>query len=88
MHNDTLNRFINLELNSSVRLLFNETLQEKNLSPEIKIREFNLNMFNVIFDFEKNTVYLEDALSDSVEDSTEIPMPDFFSICDLISPNK
>lgn len=78
-----MEQFIAQELNANVRSVLNGALEERARSDNVLIREFEFNCFDVVLDFERRVVKLQDALSSGVESSTELPMSDFISACGL-----
>lgn len=72
-----MEQFIAQELNASVRSVLNGALDERARSDDVLLREFEFNCFDVVLDFERGVVRLQDALSSGVESSTELPLPDF-----------
>lgn len=80
---DLMEQFIAQELSGSVRSVLNAALGERAGSDNVLIREFEFNCFDVVFDFERGLVRLQDALSSGVESSTELPLSDFVFACGL-----
>lgn len=80
-----MEQFIAQELNASVRSVLNGALDERAGSDDVLLREFDFNCFDVVLDFERGVVRLQDALSSGVESSTELPLPDFIFACGLHS---
>ncbi|MFG0582764.1 hypothetical protein ACF8C1_05905 [Pseudomonas sp. zjy_9] len=78
-----MEQFIAQELNANVRSVLNGAFDERARSDNVLIREFEFNCFDVVLDFERGVVKLQDALSSGVESSTELPMSDFISACGL-----
>lgn len=78
-----MEQFIAQELNASVRSVLNGALGERAASDNVLIREFEFNCFDVILDFERGVVRLQDALSSGIESSTELLLSDFISACGL-----
>lgn len=78
-----MEQFIAQELNANVRSVLNGALEERARSDKVLIREFEFNCFDVVLDFERGVVKLQDALSSGVESSTELPMSYFISACGL-----
>jgi len=78
-----MEQFIAQELNASVRSVLNGALEERARSGDVLLREFEFNCFDVVLDFERGVVRLQDALSSGVESSTELPLSDFIFACGL-----
>ena len=78
-----MEQFIKQELNGTVRSVLNEALGERKRSDDVLTREFEFNCFDVVLDFERGVVKLQDALSSGVESSAELPMSEFISACGL-----
>jgi len=78
-----MEKFIAQELNASVRFVLNEALDERAHSDSVLIREFEFNCFDVVLDFERGVVKLQDVLSSGFESSTEFPLSEFISVCGL-----
>ena len=78
-----MEQFIAQELNANVRSVLNGAFDERARSNNVLIREFEFNCFDVVLDFERGVVKLQDALSSGVESYTELPMSDFISACGL-----
>ncbi|PYB72720.1 hypothetical protein [Pseudomonas soli] len=78
-----MEQFIAQELNASVRSVLNGAIAERAGSDNVLIREFEFNCFDVILDFERGVVRLQDALSSGVENYTELLLSDFISACGL-----
>lgn len=83
MTNDLVQRFVEQELNSSVRSTLGAALQERAESKNVLTRYFEFNCFDVSLDFENGVVTLQDVLSSGADSSVEIPISNFISICKL-----
>ncbi|MNT97658.1 hypothetical protein D3C72_2400290 [compost metagenome] len=66
-----------------MRSVLNGALDERARSDDVLLREFEFNCFDVVLDFERGVVRLQDALSSGVESCTELPLPDFIFACGL-----
>lgn len=78
-----MEQFIAQELDASVRSVLNGAIAERAGSDNVLIREFEFNCFDVVLDFEKGVVRLQDALSSGDESYIELLLSDFISACGL-----
>lgn len=76
-------QFVAQELNADVRYVLNGALDERARSDNVLVRGFEFNCFDVVLDFERGVVNLQDSLSSGDESATELPMSDFISACGL-----
>lgn len=76
-------QFINQELDDKVRFALEGALRERALSDSVVFRELNFNCFDVVFDFKKGVVILQDVLSVESDSFIEVSISEFISICDL-----
>jgi len=58
-----ISRFLSEEATPHVRKLLSESIAEAATDPKIERREFNLNAFDVEFDFKEERVVIADVLS-------------------------
>lgn len=78
-------RFIIQELDDNIRSVLKYALDERANSKCVLLREFEFNCFDVIFNFEKNIVTLQDVLSSGEDSTFDMHVPDFISACGLSS---
>lgn len=78
-----IDRFLEQELNSKVRSVLKDALDERARSESVLFRGFEFNCFDVSFDFQKGIVILQDALSAGDGSSVDIPISEFVSACGL-----
>ncbi len=78
-----IERFIDQELDDSIRSILKDAFDERMRSESVLLSEFEFNCFDVALDFEKDIVMLQDVLSAGGSSSLDIPMCDFISACGL-----
>lgn len=78
-----MERFIIQELDDSIRSVLKYALDERANSKSVLLRDFEFNCFDVILNFEKSIVTLQDVLSSGEDSTFDMPMPDFISACGL-----
>lgn len=82
MRQDLFERFLNEELDSYTLELFRVAIQEaKLLRGAVCAREFNLNLFDVVIDFEMEVVKIQDVLLPPMDEGVVLPLDDFISLC-------
>ncbi|MGW7775509.1 hypothetical protein ACTWM0_21505 [Pseudomonas machongensis] len=78
-----MKQFIAQELDANVRSVLNGAIAERASSDNVLIREFEFNCFDVVLDFERGVVRLQDTLSSGDESYIELLLSDFISACGL-----
>jgi hypothetical protein len=78
-----IERFVDQELDDSVRSILKDAFDERMRSEGVLLREFEFNCFDVALDFEKGIVTLHDVLSAGGSSSLDLAMSDFISTCGL-----
>lgn len=78
-----IERFIDQELDDSVRSILKGAFDERMRSANVLLREFEFNCFDVSLDFEKGIVTLQDVLSSGESNFCDMPIRDFISACGL-----
>jgi hypothetical protein len=78
-----IERFVDQELDDSVRSILKNAFDERMCSEGVLFREFEFNCFSVSMDFEKGIVTLQDVLSAGENSFLDIPIRDFISACGL-----
>ncbi len=78
-----IERFVNQELDDSVRSILKSAFEERICSERVLLREFEFNCFDISMDFEKGIVTLQDALSAGENSFLDMPIREFISACGL-----
>ena len=78
-----IERFIDQELDDSVRSILNEAFDERMRSKNVMFRHFEFNCFDVSLNFEEGIVTLQDIFSSGGSNCLDIPIRDFISACGL-----
>lgn len=78
-----IERFVEQELDDTVRSILKAAFDERMCSEGVLFREFEFNCFDVSMDFEKGIVTLQDVLSTGENSFLDIPIRDFIYACGL-----
>jgi hypothetical protein len=80
---DLVEQFVAQELTPYIRGVLWVALQEAANSEKILIRQFEFNLFDVLFDFSREVVVVQDVLSSGDQSAAEVSISDFVSLCGL-----
>lgn len=78
-----IERFLSQELDDDVRSILKDAFDERMRSENVLLRELEFNCFDVLLDFEKGIVTLQDVLSAGGSSFLDMPIRDFISACGL-----
>ncbi|WP_122455663.1 hypothetical protein [Pseudomonas viridiflava] len=76
-------RFVDQELDDSVRSILKSAFDERMCSERVLLRELEFNCFDISMDFEKGIVTLQDVLSAGENSFLDMPIREFISTCGL-----
>ncbi|MEX5554671.1 hypothetical protein [Pseudomonas pergaminensis] len=83
MNMNVIERFVQQELDAHVRGVLQGAIDEKRSSENVYKREFEFNSFDVVLDFSRARVIVQDVLIAGEDGDQEISMSDFIDVCNL-----
>lgn len=83
MSMNVIERFVQQELDAHVRGGLQSAIDEKRSSENVYKREFEFNSFDVVLDFSRGMVIVQDVLIAGEDGDQEISMSDFIDVCNL-----
>lgn len=84
MKRDSLEGFLQQELDASTREVLRLAIMEAGRSDSVMaIREFEFNVFDVVIDFERQVVVVQDVLLPGTEEGVSISLAEFVRLCGI-----
>lgn len=83
MNMNVIERFVQQELDAHVRGRLQSAIDEKRSSENVYKREFEFNSFDVVLDFSRGMVIVQDVLIAGEDGEQEVSMSDFIDVCNL-----
>ena len=83
MNMNVIERFVQQELDAHVRGVLQGAIDENRGSENVYKREFEFNSFDVVLDFSRGLVIVQDVLIAGEDGEQEVSMSDFSDVCNL-----
>ncbi|WP_339521411.1 hypothetical protein [Pseudomonas sp. EL_65y_Pfl2_R96] len=84
MGRDLLKKFLQEELDASTREVLRLAIMEARKSGSVvAVREFEFNLFDVVIDFERQVVIVQDVLLPATDEGVSISLAEFVRLCGI-----
>lgn len=84
MKRDLLEGFLQQELDASTREVLRLAIMDAGrLDSVMAVREFEFNLFDVVMDFERKVVVIQDVLLPETDEGVSISLAEFVRLCGI-----